>query len=108
MACPLLCTLSHEAGLESLTHANADRYGLLAGAAFCQGMTVGPLVSAAVDIDPVIPLTAFLATSAVFACFSAAALLARRRSYLFLGGVHRPRYTFTAQRCQEQHCLQSC
>lgn len=32
-------------------------------------------------------LTAFLGTAAIFLCFSGAALLARRRSYLFLGGM---------------------
>lgn len=31
--------------------------------------------------------TAFLATSAVFAAFSGAALLAKRREYLYLGGL---------------------
>jgi hypothetical protein len=32
-------------------------------------------------------LTAFVATSLAFACFSAAALVARRREYLYLGGL---------------------
>lgn len=33
-----------------------------------------------------IVLVAFACTAAIFACFSAAALLAKRRTYLFLGG----------------------
>ncbi|XP_039688727.1 bax inhibitor 1, partial [Medicago truncatula] len=32
-------------------------------------------------------LTTFVATSLAFACFSAAALVARRREYLYLGGL---------------------
>ena len=38
-------------------------------------------------IDRSIPLTALLGTTAVFACFAAFALLSRRRSMLYLGGV---------------------
>jgi hypothetical protein len=39
----------------------------------------------ALDVNPALVLLASLATSLVFACFSAAALLTQRRSYLFLG-----------------------
>ena len=55
------------------------RYALLAGAGFSQGLVVGPLVNAALHVSPGIVLTAFLATSAIFACFSGAAMVARRR-----------------------------
>ena len=37
--------------------------------------------------DPHIVLAAFLGTVAIFASFSAAALTARRRTYLYLGGI---------------------
>ncbi|KIY93165.1 Bax inhibitor 1 [Monoraphidium neglectum] len=62
------------------------RYALLAAFAFCQGVSLGPLVGMALDVNPALVLLASLATSLVFACFSAAALLTQRRSYLFLGG----------------------
>lgn len=63
------------------------RMGLLMGAAFLQGCSLGTLVQVILAIDPSIVLMAFLGTTAVFACFSGAALLAQRRSYLYLGGV---------------------
>lgn len=62
------------------------RYGALAAFAFCQGVSIGPLVDLAIAVNPSILLLATLATSTVFASFSAAALLTPRRSYLFLGG----------------------
>ncbi len=40
---------------------------------------MGPLVNLALHVSPGVVLTAFLATAAVFACFSGAALVARRR-----------------------------
>lgn len=63
------------------------RYALLGSAAFCQGMLTGPLVGVALEVDPSLVFTAFLGTSMVFACFSGAALVSRRRSWLFLGGA---------------------
>ena len=48
------------------------RYALLAGAAFCDGFVVGPLVDVAVGMNPAIVLTALLATASIFACFSGA------------------------------------
>eukprot|EP00884_Botryococcus_braunii_P005176 jgi/Botrbrau1/1465/Bobra.178_3s0022.1 len=63
------------------------RYALLGGAAFSQGLTLGPLIDMVVNISPGIILTAFLATAAVFGCFSVASMLSKRRSYLYLGGM---------------------
>ncbi|BDA45448.1 Bax inhibitor 1 [Coccomyxa sp. Obi] len=63
------------------------RYALLAGAAFSQGLTLGPLVSMALAVHPGALFTAFLATAASFACFSGAAMLSRRRSWLYLSGT---------------------
>jgi FtsH-binding integral membrane protein len=63
------------------------RLSLLMGAAFFQGCSLGQLVQAILAINPSIVLTAFLGTSTVFACFTAASLLAQRRSYLYLGGM---------------------
>ena len=65
------------------------RYGYLAGTAFCQGLTLVPLVNLALDVHPGggLLLTAFAGCSVAFACFSGAAALSRRRSYLFLAGL---------------------
>lgn len=65
----------------------AHRYLLLGGAAFSQGATLGPLVGAVLAINPVLLLTAFAGTAAVFTCFSVSAMLSQRRSWLYLGGT---------------------
>lgn len=65
----------------------SKRQALLGAAAFCQGLVLGPLVNTALHLHPGTLLTALLGTCLVFACFSGAALLSRRRSYLFLGGL---------------------
>lgn len=61
------------------------RYALLGTFAFCQGTSIGPLVGLALAINPAIVMTAALASTAIFACFSLSALFTKRRSYLFLG-----------------------
>lgn len=63
------------------------RMGLLCGFGFLEGLSIGPLAALAVLIDPALIVTAFLGTVAVFACFSGAAVVAKRRSYLYLGGM---------------------
>jgi Bax inhibitor 1 len=63
------------------------RLGGLLVFGFCQGLAVGPLVNLALDVDPGIVITAFLGTAAIFISFSLAALVAKRREYLYLGGL---------------------
>ncbi|XP_031484564.1 bax inhibitor 1-like [Nymphaea colorata] len=63
------------------------RFGLLMVAAMCQGATLGPLIDVVIQIDPSILVSAFVGTSIAFACFSGAAIVARRREYLYLGGL---------------------
>lgn len=63
------------------------RVSLLMASALFQGASVGPLIDLAITVDPRLILSAFVATSLAFACFSAAALVARRREYLYLGGL---------------------
>lgn len=63
------------------------RMGLLCGFGFFKGMSLGPLISMAVYVDPSLIVTALLGTVAVFSCFAAAAVVAKRRSYLYLGGM---------------------
>lgn len=52
--------------------------------AFIDGCASAPLLSTVADIDPRIPPLAFLATAAIFACFSVAAIFSKRGSYLYL------------------------
>ena len=44
-------------------------------------------VGIAIAINPSILPTAFMGTAMIFTCFTLSALYARRRSYLFLGGI---------------------
>lgn len=50
------------------------------------GLTIGPLVTVAFNIDSSIVPTALMASIAVFGSFSLSAFFATRRSYLYLGG----------------------
>lgn len=53
---------------------------------FLQGLSLGPLISVGLNIDPFLVFLSFVCTSVIFGSFSLAALTATRRSYLFLGG----------------------
>jgi len=59
---------------------------LLGTVAFLKGTAIGPLVHLAMTIDPTIVFTALAGTALIFGCFSAAAMCAKRRSYLYLIG----------------------
>jgi Bax inhibitor 1 len=63
------------------------RLPLFLGFTALEGLCVAPLIGAVMMIDPSIIATAFLMTTSVFACFSGAALFAKRRSFLYLGGI---------------------
>ncbi|XP_075758134.1 bax inhibitor 1 isoform X1 [Pelodiscus sinensis] len=63
------------------------RLGMLAGFAFLTGANLSPLLEMCIAINPSIIPTAFLGTAVIFSCFSLSALYARRRSFLYLGGV---------------------
>ena len=62
------------------------RFLTLLGVGFLQGCSLGPLIENVAHIDASIPLTALFGTALVFGCFSLAALVAKRRSFLYLGG----------------------
>lgn len=64
-----------------------NRLALLMSAALLQGASVGPLVDLVIDLDSRILVTAFVGTAVAFACFSGAAIIAKRREYLYLGGL---------------------
>jgi len=63
------------------------RLGYLFGFAFLTGLSTGPLMDYVLKIDPSIVSTAFFGTCIVFACFTAAAIYAPDRKYLYLGGT---------------------
>ena len=58
----------------------------LLGFGLFQGLAIGPLIHLAVMVDYTIVITALLCTMTIFISFSLAALVAQRRSYLYLGG----------------------
>ncbi|KAJ6839037.1 bax inhibitor 1-like [Iris pallida] len=64
-----------------------ERFGLLMGTALFEGASVGPLIEIVLDLDPRILVTGFVGTSLAFLCFSGAAIVARRREFLYLGGL---------------------
>lgn len=63
------------------------RMSLLMAAALFKGASIGPLIELAIDFDPSIVIGAFVGCAVAFGCFSAAAMVARRREYLYLGGL---------------------
>ncbi|PWA79247.1 bax inhibitor 1 [Artemisia annua] len=68
-------------------HETQIRVCLLMVAALLQGASIGPLIKLAINLNPSILVSAFVGTSIAFACFSVAAMLARRKEYLYLGGL---------------------
>ncbi|MBA0559473.1 hypothetical protein Golob_016435 [Gossypium lobatum] len=63
------------------------RVSLLMASAVFEGASIGPLIDLAIQIDPSVLVASFVGTALAFACFSGAAMLARRREYLYLGGL---------------------
>ena len=51
------------------------------------GNSLGPLLNMAAALDPTIIVSALIGTSVVFVSFTAAALVAKRGQYIFLGGI---------------------
>lgn len=60
---------------------------LLGAVGLTAGMSIGPLVTVILVVDPSILVTALVATTMVFVSFSLSAILAERRSYLYLSGT---------------------
>lgn len=63
------------------------RFGLLMGFGAFTGHSLGLLLEQVIYINPAIVVTALVGTTTIFTCLSAAALLAKRGKYLFLGGI---------------------
>ncbi|KAF5186768.1 Bax inhibitor [Thalictrum thalictroides] len=73
--------------LSTSPYEEKKRLSLLMTAALFEGASIGPLIDMVIQIDPSILISAFVGTAIAFGCFSAAATLARRREYLYLGGL---------------------
>eukprot|EP00922_Rhytidocystis_sp_ex-Travisia-forbesii_P041177 GHVS01061453.1.p1 GENE.GHVS01061453.1~~GHVS01061453.1.p1 ORF type:complete len:251 (+),score=32.81 GHVS01061453.1:130-882(+) len=57
------------------------------GFSFLMGTSIGDLVGMAIAMDPAIPLQALFGSLSIFCCFSIAAMVAKQRSFLFLGSI---------------------
>ncbi|OMP10951.1 Bax inhibitor 1-related protein [Corchorus olitorius] len=55
--------------------------------ALFESATIDLLIHLAIEVDPSVVVTALVITTLSFACFSGAALVARRREYIYLGGM---------------------
>lgn len=66
---------------------NKKRLGYLMATAALEGASIGPLFESILDFDPRILVTGFVGTSLAFACFSGAAIVSKRREFLYLGGL---------------------
>lgn len=82
-----LATMAALAATPASPSTLARRTRLLTLFSALQGASLGPLISLAAAVDPSLIAVAFVGASLVFACFTAAALLTRRRSMLALGGA---------------------
>lgn len=63
------------------------RLSMLLGFGFLTGNSMGPLLDRVIALNPAVIVTALIATSVVFVALSCSALLARRGSFLMLGGL---------------------
>ncbi|CAH0486742.1 unnamed protein product [Peronospora farinosa] len=63
------------------------RFCILMTISAAMGLSVSTLVAVAIRVDPSILVSALLITTLVFMCFTGSALIATRRSYLYLGGI---------------------
>uniref|UniRef100_A0A023FIQ3 Putative bax-mediated apoptosis inhibitor tegt/bi-1 n=1 Tax=Amblyomma cajennense TaxID=34607 RepID=A0A023FIQ3_AMBCJ len=63
------------------------RLAILVGFAFTTGLGMGPLLDVVISVDPSIIATAFLATCAVFTCFSLSALYTDHCRWIYVGGT---------------------
>jgi len=68
-------------------HTQMKCFGLMSATSLFTGIYLSPLINLAIRVDPQIVMTAFLLTTTIFACFTLSALLTRKRTYLYLGGI---------------------
>lgn len=63
------------------------RLGMLLALGAFMGHSMGLMLEQVMIINPAIIVTALVGTTTIFTCLSASAVLAKRGSYLFLGGI---------------------
>ncbi|CAG9321399.1 unnamed protein product [Blepharisma stoltei] len=63
------------------------RFPLLSLFVFLDGVSIGPLISLALEVDPSILIQALFATFGIFISFSYTALKSDKRHFLYLGGI---------------------
>uniref|UniRef100_A0A7S0YQH9 Bax inhibitor 1 n=1 Tax=Hemiselmis tepida TaxID=464990 RepID=A0A7S0YQH9_9CRYP len=64
-----------------------NRLAIFHAVGLLMGCNLGPLVNQVAAFRPDIVMTAAMGTCTIFACFSAAAMVAKRREFLYLGGM---------------------
>mmetsp|Transcript_7290 Transcript_7290/g.14143 ORF Transcript_7290/g.14143 Transcript_7290/m.14143 type:complete len:254 (-) Transcript_7290:191-952(-) len=64
-----------------------NRLAIFHAVGLLMGANMGPLVNTVAQFRPDIVMTAAMGTCTIFACFSAAAMFAKRREFLYLGGM---------------------
>jgi len=84
--------LAHEAthawlAFDPIKTNNLKRFSILMAFGFFKGASLGNLVNTVLYVNPSILYMAFFGSLAIFASFSAAAMFAQRRSYLYLYGI---------------------
>ncbi|XP_047337821.1 bax inhibitor 1-like [Impatiens glandulifera] len=73
--------------LSTPSYEEQKKVSLLMSAALFEGASIGPLIELGIEIDPSLVISAFVGCAVAFGCFSMAAMLARRREYLYFGGL---------------------
>jgi FtsH-binding integral membrane protein len=85
----LLMALASTSGSSSSNFSSkfSDRQALLLAFGFVQGLSMGPLIEMAINVEPSLVLTAFALTANIFACLSLSALYLPRRASFALGSI---------------------
>eukprot|EP00922_Rhytidocystis_sp_ex-Travisia-forbesii_P041172 GHVS01061448.1.p1 GENE.GHVS01061448.1~~GHVS01061448.1.p1 ORF type:complete len:251 (+),score=37.95 GHVS01061448.1:91-843(+) len=85
------CLVALSAGAEEARRTGkaiaGKRLVYFGGFSFLMGTSIGDLVGMAIAMDPAIPLQALFGSMAIFCCLSITAMVAKQRSFLFLGSI---------------------
>jgi len=63
------------------------KFAIVMGIGFFKGCSIGPLLVLAAYVDPSLIVTALLATTAIFVCFSVSAILSDRSNMMYMYGL---------------------
>ena len=72
---------------ENYSSSQIKRFAALMIFGYTTGNSIGPLIDLVLDLNPEIVTSAVALTTMIFLSFSLTALVAKRRSYLYLGGI---------------------